>query len=422
MTKPGYKRTELGDIPLEWEVKRLGEVMEFINGTSFKASEWATSGFPIIRIQNLNGSNDYNYYKGSIEKMVVVHRGDLLFAWSGSKGTSFGAYIWKHSTAVLNQHIFKVSNISHRVNKDFIFFWLKYATAKIENNSHGSAGLVHITKKELEKYYFPMPKLLEQQCIAAILSSVDDLLESSRRVVEQVREVRRGVMQQLLTRGIPGWHTEFKESKFGKIPCDWKIKTLDEVTRIVTDMDHKMPRTTSHGAILVSVTDFTEYGIDFESAKRISYEDYTRLSRKCKLERGDFLFTRYGTIGEVRIIESKESIIASYSIAMIKPDDEKMYRKFLYFFLKSDIVKDQANLHTVQSAQPDLGLKHIKKIQIFSPPLEEQQRIVTILESFDARIRAETERIKALEGLKKGLMQQLLMGQLRVKLEAEAVT
>ncbi|MEM9823004.1 MAG: restriction endonuclease subunit S, partial [Bacteroidota bacterium] len=106
--KAGYRQTEVGVIPEDWEVKTISEVCRLVNGRGFKPNEWKKTGLPIIRIQNLNGSEKFNYYQGSYDKKIEVEKGQLLFAWSGSRGTSFGPNIWNGSKGLLNYHIWKI--------------------------------------------------------------------------------------------------------------------------------------------------------------------------------------------------------------------------------------------------------------------------------------------------------------------------
>lgn len=80
----GYKKTEVGVIPNDWETPKFGEICTLINGRGFKPYEWSKKGLPIIRIQNLNGSDDFNYYEGAYDPKIFIENGQLLFAWSGS--------------------------------------------------------------------------------------------------------------------------------------------------------------------------------------------------------------------------------------------------------------------------------------------------------------------------------------------------
>ncbi len=80
--KPGYKQTDVGVIPEEWEILKIRDVCRLVNGRGFKPHEWKTVGLPIIRIQNLNGSDDFNFYSGQYHPKILVEHGQLLFAWS----------------------------------------------------------------------------------------------------------------------------------------------------------------------------------------------------------------------------------------------------------------------------------------------------------------------------------------------------
>ncbi len=87
----------------------LKYIADFVNGAAFKPDEWDEVGTPIIRIQNLNGGNDFNFYAGEVDPRHHVVAGDLLFGWSGNRGTSFGPFRWSGAGLhYLNQHIFKV--------------------------------------------------------------------------------------------------------------------------------------------------------------------------------------------------------------------------------------------------------------------------------------------------------------------------
>ncbi len=107
--RAGYKQTEVGVISEDWQVDTIGDSMRLINGREFRPNDWKKNGIPIIRIQNPNdAAAEFNYYSCSVENRHRIETGNLLFAWSGTRGTSFGARIWSGPVGVLNQHIFKV--------------------------------------------------------------------------------------------------------------------------------------------------------------------------------------------------------------------------------------------------------------------------------------------------------------------------
>jgi len=109
---------KLPDLPRGWAYAKIGEICNLVNGRAFKAEDWSSCGLPIIRIQNLNNHYaEFNYCSFDVEDKYYVDDGQLLFAWSGTPGTSFGAHIWNRGKGILNQHIFKVNINEKYLNK-----------------------------------------------------------------------------------------------------------------------------------------------------------------------------------------------------------------------------------------------------------------------------------------------------------------
>jgi len=194
----GFKETEIGELPEGWVVVSLGDSATFENGRAFKPEDWSVDGLPIIRIQNLNGGKDYNYFNGKVEPRYRVAAGDLLFSWSGTRGTSFGPHVWSGPDGVLNQHIFNVRNF-RGVTKAFMLHVLKFVTASIEKRAHGGTGIVHITKGELESTRFGCPGLDEQESISDALDSIDLRLVTERNTRAALNRVKSNLVSALLT-------------------------------------------------------------------------------------------------------------------------------------------------------------------------------------------------------------------------------
>jgi type I restriction enzyme S subunit len=155
-------------LPTGWSSRPLGSVCELVNGFGFKPQDWRESGLPIIRIQNLNGSTQFNYFSGDVDPKFHVNNGDLLFAWAGVPGVSFGARIWKGQEAVLNQHIFRVVP-RDGVNESWLFEILNHMTPAIERRAHGfKTSLLHIKRSELVKMPVKVPPAHVQKEIAEL--------------------------------------------------------------------------------------------------------------------------------------------------------------------------------------------------------------------------------------------------------------
>jgi len=192
----------LGEIPRQWECVPLKYVVEFINGAPFKPSDWQSDGVPIIRIENLNGGEEFNYSADQLPKKYHVQKGDLLFGWSGNRGTSFGPFLWsREGLHYLNQHIFRLTG--YHCDKTWLYWTLKAVTFYVERQAHGIIGLVHITKGDLGSIKIPLMKETEQRAIAAFLdretAGIDALVEKVNLSIDRLREYRTALVSAAVT-------------------------------------------------------------------------------------------------------------------------------------------------------------------------------------------------------------------------------
>jgi type I restriction enzyme S subunit len=143
------------EIPKNWHWARLGERLELINGRAFKPSDWLSKGLPIVRIQNLNDEGaPFNYCdESTVQPKHIIDSESFLISWSGTPGTSFGAFIWRRSRAALNQHIFSCFQRGEAYFDRFLQLAINGRLDEMIAKAHGGVGLQHITKGRLE--YLP---------------------------------------------------------------------------------------------------------------------------------------------------------------------------------------------------------------------------------------------------------------------------
>ena len=194
----------LGEIPVGWDTVALKYVARFINGATFDASDWESNGVPIIRISNLNDDPDFNYLPRDkdVDEKYHVREGDLLFGWSGNRGTSFGPHIWSEKGLhYLNQHIFKVENYS--LDTDYLYWVLEAVTYFIEQRARGTIHMVHVTKSDLGNTQIPVVSESKQQAIAGYLNretgKIDRLIERVNRGIGKLKEYRTALISAAVT-------------------------------------------------------------------------------------------------------------------------------------------------------------------------------------------------------------------------------
>jgi type I restriction enzyme S subunit len=409
--KVGYKKTEVGVIPEDWEVFQISDSCQLVNGRGFKPHEWQTTGLPIIRIQNLNGSEDFNLYSGQYNPKILVEHGQLLFAWSGSRGTSFGPHVWNGPRALLNYHTWKVVVNESNVTPDFLFYALRQLTIYIEDRAHGASALVHTQKWEMEKFPIVMPKSLpEQRAIAGALSDVDALLGSLVRLIAKKRDLKQAAMQQLLTgrTRLPGFKGE------------WEVKRLEQSCELVT----KGTTPTSIGR------NFTAAGVNFLKAEsiaengtpipeKVAFIDTAthKLLKRSQLKEGDLLISIAGVLGRVGCV-SQEILPANtnQALAIIRlGNSSELDRNFLFYCLRSPMTTKQISDVNVQAAQANISLQNVRDLEINVPPsIPEQIAIAAVLSDMDAELTSLEQRREKTKALKQAMMQELLTGRTRL--------
>lgn len=395
--------------PEGWKRTTVGELCNFINGNGFKSSEWSDKGLPIIRIQNLNGSTGFNYFSGQPNPRWLVNPGDILFAWAGTKGVSFGAKRWTGPQGVLNQHIFKVSP-KIELNTDWLYEELRTVTEIIENQAHGfKSTLVHVQKVDITEQMVNVPPIYEQNKIAKILSTWDQAITATERLLANSQSQKRALMQQLL--GSPG-HTIQEGAKNFKRISD----VAERIQRKSDGGEHPVLTILSLGGFVRQEDKYSR----FMAGK--SVENYILLKR------GEFAYNKGNSktyeFGCIFDLDSFEEGLVPHVYVCFKLKPSLSHRYFKYLF-EADYLKPQLG-QLVNTGVRNNGLLNIKPSEFMNtkvpvPSLEEQERIADILHVASEQIIAIEKKLACLRQEKKALMQQLLTGKRRVKVDEPEV-
>ncbi len=362
----------------------IGDICELYNGRAFKPEDWENAdsgGIPIVRIQNLNNADSsFNYFTGEVSEKNIINNGELLFSWSGSRGTSFGAHIWKGQKAVLNQHIFKVGFDVTRVTKMYLLHALNKAVEEVEENLHGGVGLVHITKGNLERIEIPLPPLEVQKEIVAEIEGYQKVINGARAVLDHYRP------------HIP-------------IHPDWPIPTFEAAPFQIIDGDRganypsKEDFSPSGHCLFLNTKNVRSDGFKFDELEFITAEKDNAL-RKGKLERGDVLLTTRGTIGNTALYDNSvkfDHIRINSGMLIFRPDTTQLLSSYLFHFFQSDNFRSQREAISSGSAQPQLPIRSLNEAKIPIPSLDTQQAIVAEIEAEQSLVNGNRELITRFE-------------------------
>jgi type I restriction enzyme S subunit len=181
------------ELPRTWRWVRIGDHLELVNGAAFKPTDWLPSGLKIVRIQNLNRHDaPFNYCDPKrIRDRFLIDDGSFLISWSGTPGTSFGAFIWGRGPAALNQHIYRCDFLIKAFNPDYLRLAINGRLDEMIAMAHGGVGLQHITKGKLEALLIALPPHGEQPRVVAKvneLMALCDRLETARAEREEMRD------------------------------------------------------------------------------------------------------------------------------------------------------------------------------------------------------------------------------------------
>jgi type I restriction enzyme S subunit len=390
-------------LPLGWTETTLGAIGRYLNGRAFKTSEWSKTGRPIIRIQDLTGSNrNPNYFEGEVEERYVIRTGDLLISWSAT----LGAYIWNGPEAVLNQHIFKVES---KINARFHYHLVRERIAELERNTHGS-GMVHVTKGTFENTPVTIPTCeYTQQYIANLIDSVDSKKGSASQHLCTARQAIERFRQAILAAACSGrltteWrkanpHTQTVEQALAAVPQGKRRTSLTNAPTdlilpdlpdnyVVTTIRHastKLEYGTSKRADALGNTGIPILRMGNIQDGQLKLDDLkyvksTRETQRLILENGDLLFNRTNSpelVGKSAVFHERTDVTFASYLIRVRFAGDIAEPDFVNFWINSAWGKAWArHVKTDGVSQSNINGTKLGAMPLPLPPIEEQREIV----------------------------------------------
>ena len=417
----------------EFKDVAVGTLLKLTSGFPFASSQFSNEGFPLIRIRDVLTSQTETYFRGTFPSGYIVKKGDILVGMDGD----FHVVKWRGNDALLNQRVLKVDVQNESVIAlDYLFHWLGPFVKKV-NDITAATTVKHLSTRDLTKAKAKFPEVESQRKIAAILTATDIAIEKTEALIDKYQQIKAGLMHDLFTRGVlPNGQLRppreqapemYQETAIGWIPREWRVAKLGTMAKIVSGvtLGSQESPTNTIDAPYLRVANVQDGYLDLAEIKtvRVSRKtlEYLRLLPGDVLmnEGGDFDKLGRGAVwaGEIEDCVHQNHVFRVRTAAsVLQPHYLALYSESSfgkkYFLLSS---KQSTNLASINSTQ-------LNAYPIALPPNTEQHAIVMRLDGANCRIdamRIETEKLRA---QKLGLMQDLLTGNVEVRMEKETAT
>jgi type I restriction enzyme S subunit len=432
VTLKGYKQVKIGPkylaVPIDWDIKTIGEssiLKGRIGWQGLTTKEYLKQGdyYLVTGTNFIHGKIDWStcsyvdYRRYNQDKYIQIKENDILITKDGTIGKVAIVYPKPDKPGTLNSGIF----VLRPLNNDYIpkfMYWIlssEYFKSFINDIKAGST-ISHLYQKDFINFQYVCPPLTEQKKIAEILSTVDEAIEKTDRIIEETKQLKKGLMQKLFTEGIG--HTRFKETKIGRIPEEWDLCRISDFASVkggrrVPKGEQLLNEKTDYPYIRVS--DFKRQSIDTSELKFIPEWIHNKITRYT-ISKKDIYISIAGTIGLVGTIpDHLDGANLTENAAKITDFESTADKAYLVYVMMSNTVQKQIQSYIGIGAQPKLAIYRVGKLFIPLPPFPEQRKIAEILSEVDTKIVNEETTKAELEQLKRGLMQVLLTGQVRVK-------
>jgi type I restriction enzyme S subunit len=417
----GYKETKVGWIPEDWKILPAGEVFDIQLGKML--SEKARQGNnpqPYLANYNvkwggfsLSEIQEMDFSEREMEKFQLK-KGDLLVCEGGEVGR---CAIWEEqiNPCFYQKALHRVRPRIEDIDVSYTMYYIHFtSTSPRMVNYTAQTSISHFTREQFLKFLVALPPLSEQQKIAEILSTWDAAIEQTRKLIDAKKHRKKALMQQLLTgkKRLPGFaKTKGRNSyRFFDLPTDWKCPRIREVAEESSERNRQRDKLTVLSCSKhLGFVESSEY-----FGKQIFSEDTSNYK---VIRRGCFGYPSN------HIEEGSIGLLINHKIGMVSPIytvflcNENVVPEFLFALFKSDTYRHIFSISTNASVdrRGSLRWREFSLIQVPNPSKEEQHVIVDVLQTADDEINQVKAKLKALEKQKRGLMQKLLTGEVRVK-------
>ena len=412
MVKQGYKQTEIGVIPEDWDWVPLKDVCQFIGGgtPSKTIPEFWNGKIPWVSSSDIVEGDIYTI---NINRHITDKAISLSATHKCPQGTILVvSRVGVGKVAISSCDVCTSQDFTNLIPKKHEPLFLTYVLVPIMQGKATEAqgtSIKGVTTESIKQTKIIFPPLEEQKHIAEALSDVDNMIYSLEKLIAKKKSVKQGAMQELLTgkKRLPGFDEEWnkinlaKKSKI-KARIGWQGLTTNEY------LD-------SGYSYLVTGTDFVNGKIDWDNCHYVAKDRFDQ-DKDIQIQNDDILITKDGSLGKTALVKGLDKPATLNSgVFVIRPIQESYDPAFVYYILSSFVFKDFLDHLSAGSTIIHLYQKDISKFEFLMPPTTgEQIAIASILSDMDNEIEALEQKLEKTRQIKQGMMQQLLTGKIRL--------
>jgi len=396
-----------------------------------------TDGVPSLGGENIlsNGGVKYNVIKRiPFEYYKLMPKGkllnlDVLINKDGAQTGKVGLYKKVFEDAAINEHLFILRPLdSNTINPIYVYYCLLLTETqqKIERRITGSAQ-PGLNSSFVNAVSIPFYSIGIQQKIVTILTNIDTAIEKTEALTQKYQKIKAGLMHDLFTRGVtadgklrPPREQEpelYQETPIGWVPREWKLWSLDDVSNVIDpNPSHRNPIYHPEGFPFISTVEFIDNDeVEINTSRRVIAEIVKEQEMRCNFSDTSIGFSRKGTIGEIRFLPTDTRFALLDSLCVINP--RIVDASYLFHCLRSECLTRQCKNVTMGQALPQVSLGRVRELQIPTPCKSEQMTIGWRIDSVMKILKLESAHLNKLRKQKQGLMQDLLTGKVRVKVD-----
>ena len=366
-----------------WEERKLGEYVNFLNGRAYKQSELLDKGkYKVVRVGNFNTNDRWYYSDLELDQNKYAQKGDLLYLWA----TNFGPEIWSEEKVIYHYHIWKLELLNNNLDKQYLYTWLVTDKERIKQNTNGTT-MVHVTKGNMEQRDFQFPGLNEQQKIGSFFKQLDNTIALHQRKLDLLKEQKKGYLQKMF----PKNGAKVPELRFAGFADDWEERKLSDIAdrfdnlRVpITASDRKPGDTPYYGAN--GIQDYVE-GFTHNGEFILVAEDGANDLKNYPVQ---YVNGKVWVNNHAHVLQGKKTIT-----------DNK--------FLMNAIKNFNIEPFLVGGGRAKLNADVMMKLNILLPTFVEQEKIGSLFSLLDKTIALHQRKLDLLKEQKKGFLQKMFV-------------